>query len=350
MRKIAFLAIVLALIVTANVKWGSAGSASRAGELLDVLPDGNVVAIIDFQKLAASNLWTAISSQQKFKGSLDKVDSEMAELGVKLSDVNTIALVFSSLSLNSPAVAVTGQFQQNDLLARLRAGGKMKLTSERYKNFDIYKAETISASVESKDQAKETNQASELKSLAAGARKTAVNKDGTAFVFHGSNIIVAGSLEAVRASIDVKTGAKPGIAQNGKLAGALAQNPAAAIRFALTVTPAMTSGLQSSELPIPDFSSISLIFGTIDVASGIDLNATLRSDTAEHAKSIADRLSGLLAMAAGYLGAMSDPKMTPIGEALKTVKITSANADVKITGSVSIDLLNSLLSPSGRKS
>ena len=343
MKRIAFLAIVFALALSASVRWSAAESASRAGELLDVLPDGNVVAIIDFQKLAASNLWSTISAQEKLKGSLDKVHSKMAELGVKLSDVNTIALVFSSISMNDPAVAVTGRFEQNDLLARLRANGKIRLTSEKYKDFDIYKV------AESREQPKETNQSSEAKAPAA-VSTNAAKKNETAFVFHNSNTIVAGSLEAVRGSIDVKTGAKPGIAQNVKFADALAQNPAAAIRFALTVTSAMTSGLQSSELPVPDFSSISMIFGTIDVTSGIDLNATLRTDTAEHAKSIAERLSGLLAMAAGYLGAMSNPKIAPIGEALKTVKVTSADADVKITGSVPMDLLNSLLSPSSRKS
>lgn len=341
MRKISFLSLVLALAVSANVKWSSAGPASSpgpaspAGELLDVLPDGNVVAIIDFQKIMASTLWATISSQQKLKSSIDKAHAELAELGLSLNDLNSVALVFSSFDLNNPAVAVSGRFEQNDLLARLRATGKVKLTSEKYKDFDIYKAESVSASAESKDKAGKT------------AARASTKKD-TAFVFYGSNTIVAGSPEAVRASVDVKTGAKPGIAQNGKLADAMAQNPAAAIRFALTVTPAMTSGLHSSELPIPDFSSISLIFGAIDVTSGLDINATLRSDTAEHAKTIADRLSGLLTMAAGYLGAMSDPKMAPVGEALKTVKITSSDADVKITGSVPSDVLNSLIS--GRKS
>ena len=332
MRKFSLLSLVLvlALVASANVKWTSAEPASPAGELIDLLPDGNVVAIIDFQKIVASPLWATISSQQKLKSSIDKASSELAELGLSLNDLNSVALVFSSSDFNNPAVAVSGRFEQNDLLTRLRASGKVKLTSEKYKDFDIYKAESVSASSESKGK---ENKAARTSS-----------KNTMAFVFHGANTLVAGSPEAVRASVDVKTGAKPGIAQNGKLADAIAQNPTAAIRFALTVTPAMTSGLQSSELPIPDFSSINLIFGAVDVTSGLDINATLRSDTAEHAKNIADRLSGLLSMAAGFLGAMSDPKMAPVGEALKTVRITNSDADVKITGNVSTDVLNSLIS------
>ena len=128
---------------------------------------------------------------------------------------------------------------------------------------------------------------------------------------------MTGSLEAVRASIDVMTGARQSISRNVRLTEALAQNPAAAIRFALSITPAMTSALQSSELPIPDFSSVGLVFGTVDVSSGLDMNITLRTDTAEHANSVAERLNGLLGMAKGFLGAIADPKIAPISTALE---------------------------------
>ncbi|MEK6285507.1 MAG: hypothetical protein AABO57_07185 [Acidobacteriota bacterium] len=339
MRRAVVLAILVAVTISTSVKWGSAQSGTRAGDLLAVLPDGGVVAVIDFQKFAGSSLWAAVNAQEKLKSAIDKAQSEMADLGVKLSDVHTVAFVFPTAGMNNPTIAITGSFDQNDLLARLRASTKVKLTSEKYKDFDIYKVRSIAEADPSKD-ASRNNPAS---------TSVAGKKDETAFVFYNVSTVVTGSVEAVRGSIDVKTGAKPSITQNGKLTDALAQNPAAAIRFVVALTPAMTSGLQSSELPIPDFSSISLIFGTIDVASGIDLNATLRSDTAEHAKSVAERLNGLLGMARGFLGAMSDPKMTTIGEALKAVNIVSADANVRITGSLPMDLLNSLFSSSGKK-
>src|SRR5262249_29882727 len=150
-------------------------------------------------------------------------------LGVKLSDLRTVAIVFPAGKMTNPTIAMTGAFDQSDLLARLGASSKVKLTSEKYKNYDIYKAKSMPA-------------------IAAQSKKghpsmTAANSDETAFVFHDANTIVLGSAEGVRASIDVKTGAKPGVAKNEKLAGALAQNPTAAIRFALVITPAMTSGL-----------------------------------------------------------------------------------------------------------
>jgi hypothetical protein len=338
MRRIAFLVVLVVLTVVAGVTLSAARSAVRTGALLEALPDGTGVAVVDFQKIAASSLWATINAQEKLKSAIDKAQSEMSELGVKLSDVHSVAVVFPGAGTKTPTVALTGGFEQTDLLTRLRANGKVKLTSEKYKDFDIYRARSVPTSVPSKEP-----------SGTDGGRASAT-KDDTAFVFYDANTLVTGSLDSVRASVDVKTGARPGITQNAKLMDALAQNPGAAVRFAFALTPAMASAIQSSDLPMPEFSSVTLVFGTIDVASGIDLNATLRSDTAEHAKAIAERLNGLLTMARGFLGSMSDPKVAQIAEALKTVNVISADADVKITGSLPMDLLNSLLSSSAKKS
>ena len=341
MRRIVFLAILVAVTISGSVKWSSVQSATHAGDVLGLLPDGYAVAIVDFQKIAGSSLWAAINTQEKFKSAIDKVESEMGDVGVKLSDVHTLALVFPTSSMNDPTIAVTGAFDQTALLARLKTNGKVKLTSEKYKNYEVFKANPIPSDAPSKER---TGRKSGATVSIAAASKT-----GTSFVFHDAATVVIGSPETVRASIDVATGARQSITRNGRLTEALAQNPAAAIRFALAITPAMTSGLQSSEIPLPDFSSVGLVFGTIDVASGIDLSITLRSDTAEHAKSMAERLNGLLGMAKGFLGAMVDPKIAPIAEALKTVSINSADVDVRITGSLPLDLLTSLLSSAAKK-
>ena len=339
MRRIAFLLVLIVLTVVLGVRSSSARSATGSGALLESLPDGTAVAVIDVQKITDSSLWAAINGHEKLKSEIDKAQSEMAELGMKLSDVHTVALVFSGVGLNNPTVGLTGGFAQSDLLARLRASTRVKLTSEKYKDFDVYKVRSIHAAASSQEQSP---------AKTASRSVATVTKDETSFVFYDASTLVVGSVDAVRASVDVKTGARPSITQNTRMSDALAQNPAAAIRFALTLTPAMTSGLQSSDLPI-DFSSISLVFGTIDISTGINLNATLRSDNAVHAKSIAETLNGLLTMARGFLGAMSDPKMVPIAEALKSVNITSVDGDVRISGNLPMDLLNTLLSSSTKK-
>jgi hypothetical protein len=331
MKKIVFSLLLMALI-SAGAKLGSARVATTPGALLEGLPDGTAVAIIDFQKIAGSSLWATINAQDKIKSEIDKAQSEMANLGVTLSDVHTVALVFSA-GLNSPTVAVSGGFEQNNLLERLRTSPKISLTSEQYKGIDIYKARSVAAPDDSKGP-------SATKPARTG--RTSAAKDGTSFVFYDASTLVAGSSEAVRASVDVKTGARPGLTKNSQLSDALAQNPAAAIRFALTPTSAMTNGLKSGDLPV-DFSSIRLVFGTIDVGSGIDLSAALRSDNAENARSISEKLNSLLTMVSGLIGSRTDPRMTSIAEALKTVTITSVDADVKITGNLPMGLLDSLL-------
>ncbi|MFY9571775.1 MAG: hypothetical protein WAV20_10285 [Blastocatellia bacterium] len=337
MRKVTLLGIMIAVTLSLGPRWSSAQTAAPTDRLLDVLPDGSGAAVIDFQRILGSSLWAALNTQEKLKSAIDKAQTEISELGVQLSDVNSVAVVFPAAGMDNPTIAVSGRFEQNALIARLRASGKVKLTVEKYKDFDIYRAQATASSKESSP------------AKPAAGIVTPVKKNEGSFVFIDPNTIVTGSAEAVRASVDVKTGSRPGILQNAKLAEALVQNPTAAIRFAVSLTPAMTSGLQSSELPIPDFSSVSLIFGAIDLASSIELTATLRSDTADHAKAIAERLTGLLAMATGYLGAMSDPKMASIAGALKTINITPNDVDVRITGSVSMDLLGRLFPSSTEK-
>jgi len=337
MRKLTFSAtfVVLALIVVAGT-WGSERREARPADLLEILPDGAGVAVIDFQKITGSALWTTVSARQKLASVIDKAQSEIADLGLKLNDVHTVVVVFPSANLNNPTAAINGGFDQKELLDRLRASSKVKLTSDKYKGFDVYKAQSVSPS-------------GTKSSSGSMSKNAATIGSETSFAFRDTNTIVIGATESVRASIDVMTGARQSITQNSQLVDGLAQNPSAAISFAIVVTPSATKGLQSSELPIPEFSSLKLIYGAIDVASGIELNATLRSDSAESARSIADRLNGLLGMARGYLGAANNPKSTAIVDALKAVNITSSNNDVRITGSLTADLLSNLFASAERK-
>jgi hypothetical protein len=319
MKRVGLAAILLALAISASVSQSSARTAAQTGnDLLQFLPDGSAVIVVDMQRVTGSSLWAAISSQDKIKSGLEKAQAEISELGVRLSDVQAVALVFAREGSKDPTVAVTGGFEQSDLLARMRANAKIKLASEKYKNYEIFKATSVNEN------------------------KSASHNDGS-FAFFDSRTAVVGSADSVRASIDTKLGSRPGISQNAKLAEALAQNTAGAIRFALEFTPAMASGLQSSQAPLPDFASVKLIFGSIDVASGLDLIATLRNDSAEHAKNMAERLNGLLEMARGFLSASNDPKMTPFVGALKTVSISGSDIDVKITGSVPLEVITQLL-------
>jgi hypothetical protein len=317
-RAVAVLALVAGLVL--SVSWAKP-AAAESNDLLRVLPDGNACIVLDLKKVTSSSLWATISTHDPVKGALEHMQSEMAEIGVRLTDISTVAIVFQDGGKEA-VVAANGAFNQNDLLARLRADQKIKLTSEKYKNFDIYTA----------------------KGVASEAKKTSTDNIDASFVFYDEGTVVAGSVASVRSSVDAKTGQRASIAQNEKLGAALAQNPTAAARFAILLTSGMMGSIKRSEIPLPDFSTISKAFGAIEVTSGVELNVTLRSDTEEHARSIADSLNGLLGMARGFLGAGGDPKGKAIAETLKSVTITAAvNGDVKITGSLSAEVLAEVL-------
>jgi len=335
MKRIISLTLMMAITMSAGLGLASANAPAQTGnELLQYLPDANGVAVIDIQKITGSAFWSALSNEQKFKSTIEKAESEISDVGVKLADVRALALAFPAGNMSNPIVAITGSFDQSTVLEHLKSKPKIKVTSEKYKGLDLYKINPAAANSSSKEQSTTTHSAL---------------KSENAFVFHDSNTMIVGTPDGVRASIDVISGGSASIAQDHQLTDALAENPSAAIRFALSVTPAITGALQSSELPVPDFSSIKLIFGAVDVSSGLALNATLRNDTAEHAKSIADRLNGLLSMAKGYLGAAQNAKTAPIAGALNMVSIVSVDIDVKVTGSVPADLLSSLFASPAKK-
>ena len=301
------LAATVAIVAGATVR--TAAQPAAPTDLLKVLPDGNGVIVVDVQRVLTSSLF----SQEKLKGLLAKAQAEVAQLGFSMADVRTAAIAFPTAKFNDPTVAVTGTFNQADILARLRDNSKVKLTTEKYKGLDVH---TVT----------ETGKTTSM-----------------AFVFLDAETVVGGLLTSVRAAIDVRGGEKPSISGNAKLMDGLAQNAASPIRFALTLSPEMTKGLESSGLPLPSFSSINLVFGGLDLASNVALNATLRNNTAENAKAMADQLNSLFTMVKGLLGSSTDPKMAPIVEAIKTISIINTDIDVKITGSVPVDLIGQII-------
>ncbi|HJQ26784.1 MAG TPA: hypothetical protein VKA60_22915 [Blastocatellia bacterium] len=314
MKRVVFVALMLALAVSASVRPSAARTPAQTGaELLNALPDGNAVVLIDVQRVTSSALWNMLASQEKFRSAFDKIQSSLAEVGLTLNDVQTVAVSFSNSDANNPAVAVSGRLNQSALVARLRADEKVKVTSETYKGFEVFRVESA------KPQAGKRN-------------------DAGGFAFLDGATAVAGTPASVRAAIDVKTGSRTSIAQNAKLTEALATT-SGAVRFALEMS-AIAGKLPTTS--VGDFSSIKMIFGSVDVTTGIDLNATLRNDTAEHARALATQLSGLLEMARGFLGASKDAKMAPIAEALKSVTITGNEQDVRITGNLPMEVLAQL--------
>jgi len=303
----------LAICLTAILFWAAGPAYPSSSDLLQYLPDGTGVFIVDFDKVTSSSLWSSAGTQKGIRETIEKIEPGLGDI-VSPNDIRMIAVRVGGSDFENLVAVVTGSFNQSEVLTRLKANGKMKLTSEKYKNLDLY--------------------------TASSATRAATSHD-VSFTFYDSGTVIIGSAAGVRSAVDTKTSGKSSIAQNAKITGALSESQPGAIRFALT-NASFPSGLASNEL-IPDFSTINLVFGTIDMASAVDFNATLRSDTGEHAKSIADRLNGLLSMTKGFLVGAANQKFAPVAEVLKTVNITTADADVKVSGNLSIELLNSLI-------
>lgn len=286
MKRIAFVSLALALAVIASINMASARAGAQAGgDLLRLLPDGSGVAIVDVQRTLTSSFWTTLSSHDKIRSAAEKVHTELAGVGLRLADLRTVAVVFPSGSTKDFTAVVSGSFNQNDILSRLRAKPELKIVSETYKGVEIFQVSDAPK---------------------AGATPPSNDNNKMVFAFYDAGTVAVGNATGVRASIDTRAGTRPSIAQNAKLGAVLTENPQAAIRFAAEITPGMTQGIQTGGVPLPDFSSIKMVFGTIDITSSIDLNATLRNDTAEHAKAINDQLNGLFGMVRGFLGSSSD--------------------------------------------
>jgi len=316
MKRILAIALLLGLASVAPAGGTSVTSAlpQFPGDPLEMLPDGAGVAVVNIKQVVASDVWTLVMGSSKATHAIEKAESDLNAIGLKVSDLGGVAVAIP-LGPNSPAVAaVSGSFNSSAIIAKLKDSSNVKVTSEKYKSFDVYRVVSTAAN----------------------------NHSDVSFAFYDSGTAVVGPAAGVKAAIDVRAGDKPSMAKNATLDQVMAQNSSAAIRFALVPPNGSLSSLQSEKIPLPDFSSINLIFGTVGLTSSVDINATLRTDTSDHAKAISSQLNSLLSMAKGFLGS-SNPKMAPVAEALKTVTINDTGGDVTISASLSKDVITQLM-------
>jgi len=316
MKRILIIALLLGVASGAPLSWTSATASpvQFAGDPLELLPDGMGVAVINVKQIVASDVWALVMGSSKATRFIQKAESDLNAIGLKVSDLNGVAVAIPTTPNQGGVAVVSGSFNPGDIIARLKDNANVKVTSEKYKTIDVYRV--VSAS---------TN-----------------NHSDVSLAFYDGGTAVVGPAAGVRGAIDVHSGSAPSMAKNSALDQVMAQNSSAAIRFAIAPPNGSLSSIRSDNLPLPDFSSVNLIFGTVALSSAVDINATLRSDTAEHAKAIANQLTSLLSMAKGFLSS-SNPKTAPIADALKTVTIDDNGGDVKISASLSKDVLNQLI-------
>jgi hypothetical protein len=319
MKRILIIALLLGLTSGAPPRRTSAATApaQSAGDPLELLPDGMGVAVINIKQMVASDVWALVMGSSKVTHYIERAEADLNTIGLKVSDLGGVAVAVPPTGgglASSGVVAAWGSFNPSEILAKLKDNSKVKVTSQKYKSIDVYRVVSTDAS----------------------------NHMDVSFAFYDTSTAVAGPAAGVKAAIDVRTGDKPSMAKNATLDQVMAQNSSSAIRFAIIPPNGSLSAIQSPNLPLPDFSSINLIFGTVAVTSAVDISATLRSDTADHAKAIANQLNSLLSMAKGFMSS-SNPKMAPIADALKTVTINETGGDVTISASLSKDVISQFI-------
>ena len=313
----------ISLITMAALMSGSAAlrpaPAQPRGEtaLLQLLPNGEGVVTLDVQRVIGSELWALVSSQGRLKNLIGQAQSELGALGLETSDLKTAAIAVPGDGRESFVAVVTGRFNETGLLARLREDKRVAISSGDYKNVRVH--------------------------LLAQSGATGQAYSDIAFAFYDSGTLVVGSLGGVKAAIDVRAGDQPGIARNQKYAGVLEQLPAGAVGLALSPQPLLGHMPKDMPLPLPDLKNVNLIFGSVDVGSGIDLNLIFRNDTAEQGVSMAVNLKVLLKTATGVLKVAKKGKYAPVADALKTFSISNNGPDVKVTGALSKELFAQFL-------
>jgi hypothetical protein len=319
MKRLVFTRLTLAVAVVLVAQAGWAQPVPQAGnDLLQYLPNGNGAIVVDMRKVTSSGVWQTLSSRNPIKNALAGMEGQVSDLGLKLSDIHDVAIALTGSGFNNPVVAASGAFRKDDILAGLRADKRIALSSGSHKNIQIHTVRQV-------DQA-------------AGKKST----EEVSFAFLQDSTVVVGPVAGVRASIDAHLGQGSRMSQNAELVDGLRSNTTGAARFALKLTPAMTGAAKSNQIPLPDFAAIRMAFGAVDLTSAIDLDVTLRCDTPDNAKAIANQLNSLLGMARGFLGSGSDPRSTAIASALRSVSITELEGDVKITGSLPSELIAQL--------
>jgi hypothetical protein len=309
MKRITIVALTLMLAIGIGMA-NSAARSAPASDLLNSLPNGNGVVLVNVKAVLGSSLF----AQGKLKSALEKVESEISQVGLKLSDLDSAAISFSSDKFKDPTIIVNGSFDKASLLARAKDSGKVNITSQTYKSLDVYTVTDAKA-------------------------PAAKISNAMTFAFLDASTVVAGNAAAVRASIDARSGEAPNITKNAKLMEGLSQSASSPIRFAMEITPGMTKGFESTGIPMPKFSSLQMVFGSVNLDAGIALDASLRNDTADHAKEMTDQLNGLLGLFKGLMGSSDDPKMAPLVEVIKSVKVSNTNVDVKVTASLPAEIL-----------
>ncbi len=386
MKKLFLSAIILALTFTtvySGINFTSklmprANAASiTAADQLALLPDSDIVVLLDFNKFLNTKLFSYIIQDAKSKEEFDKFEKEALSYGLNIRQIQQVAVGVDSDPKSGKdakfCAVVTGGFDREKILASMATHlDKFSVDAEEYQGKTIYLV---------------TDKQNKTKELAKvnGVGNVKID-DKVAAVFLNSQSIALGSLEKVKDAIDVQNGKRNSVASNTQLNNYLnSANASALVRFAFVVpdkdkvasSAPSNSGKKSKSLTNDDLSGSSSnnskpstsstqdengggpfgnmdkllqairgCYGSLDLASGVQLDTTLLIRSEAEAKQMTDALNGLLFL--GRSALQGDPKNATVAKLLDGVSIAGGAKDVKLNINIAENLINELIKESSK--
>ena len=296
--------------------------AQAADELLKMMPDANAVVVINVAQLSVQ-IQALLSHDadlaSKFQSQLNHIT---AQTGVNLQAIEQVVIAFSlndAANFPMPVIALSGTFDQDQILARLAGSGGKKWKAKRYKGQRIY--------------------------LEPGGGSDSSRRATISFFDEGSKIAF-GSTADVKRVINARTGNQSSVMQDTVLMSALQQAGAnASIRFAFTIPEEIrqklgaVSGLPSLLRPL---TAITQVVGSADIGdNGIQANVSLNTSSAKEAGELVALITNGLTLAKLALGRYPGGEL--IIAALNGISVAQAGNAANVTVNIPADVIRRLI-------
>lgn len=312
----------------ATVSTAASTIPAATGELLNLLPASDVLAVVDANRLF-NELLPSLAGLQS--GGLDKLAKELTEFtqktGIDPSKINGAVLGLNLNGLQATgAIIISGVDPTGQQIEAAMKEFKAEFKASDYKGKTVY------------------NLISKVKPAEAGP--VSVKTDEMALASLGGQKFVVGDLSAVKNVIDINAGAaKTGVTP--EMISALNETKASALlRFALSIPEPLKAEAADQGDLFKSVSTIKVILGALDVAAdlSLSLDALMRTASQKDATELEDGLKGLVGLVKGIFGGSSgDPKTEAIGQLLDQIKIGSKLNDVSLSIALPRATLDQLL-------
>jgi len=289
---------------------GRIGKAAAADELIVLLPDSDLVAVIDSGR-AINDLMPRLAAI----GVGDKWVKEMQEFtaktGIDLSKAQNAVVSFKFPSTQVyGAVILQGLDLDDKKLETAMKAYNTEYTPAEYKGKKIFNLPR--------------------KANAPSAGPLSLKTDELAITALGSQKILFGDISQIKSIIDIQSGAaKGGVSK--EMSGALNETKNTALaRFAFNLPEHLRQDALEQGDIFASVAAIKIILGTLDVGKDLSLllDMTMRTPSQKEASELEMGLRGLVSLARGFL---SGSEMELYGQLLDQVKIGSKINDVTVS-------------------